>query len=484
VLVSAITPTKYGEGKTTVSIGLGLGLAKIGKRGVVCLRQPSMGPVFGLKGGGSGGGKASLVPADRINLHFTGDLHAIAAAHNLLAAVTDNALHFERRLDPADVDFPRVLDVNDRVLRKIVVGLGGKANGTVRETRFDITAASEVMAVFSLARSFEELEERLGNIAVGTDRDGAYVRARDLEVHRAMAALLADAFLPNLVQTCEGTPALVHGGPFANIAHGASSVAATELALGLADVVVTEAGFGFELGGEKFLHVKCRSAGLWPDAVVIVATVRALAAHGDGELSRGVAHLDRQVANVRAFGLEPVIAINVFDGDAESDLAIVEKQASSLAARCARIDAFRTGGAGATALAEAVVASLAKTEPRFLYALDAPPRAKLESIAKTLYGGREVHLEPAAQRLFERVAASGAGSIPICIAKTHLSLTDDPKGGVFPDEFDLTVKSARFAAGAGFAVALMGDISTMPGLPRDPHAKRIQARGGRIEGLG
>jgi formate--tetrahydrofolate ligase len=484
VLVSAITPTKHGEGKTTVSIGLGLGLAKVGSRALVCLRQPSMGPVFGLKGGGAGGGKAALVPADRVNLHFTGDIHAIGAAHNLLAAIAENALRFDQRLDPRGLDFPRVIDVDDRALRKIVVGLGGKSNGVVRETRFDITAASEVMAVFALARSFEDLEERLGRIVLGTDRNGAFVRASELECHRAMAALLSDAFLPNLVQTSEGSPVLVHGGPFANIAHGASSVAATDLALGLADVVVTEAGFGFELGGEKFLHIKCRSADLWPDAVVLVATVRALAAHGDGDLARGVRHLDRQVENVRAFGISPVIALNVFDADAENDLAAIEAHARTLGVRTARIDAFRDGGEGGRALAETVLAALLPSEPRYLYALDASPREKLDAIATTLYGGRGVDLDPEASEFLVRAAKAGASALPICVAKTHLSLTDDPKKGVFPEPFELTVTSARLAAGAGFVVALLGDISTMPGLPKESAAKRIRVGPNGIEGLG
>ncbi len=487
VLVSAIEPTAAGEGKTTVSIGLVDGLRRLGSRGAVCLREPSQGPLFGIKGAGTGGGKAHLEPALDINLHFTGDMHAITSAHNLLAALIDSDLHFggASGLDPARVTWPRVLDVDDRALRDVVVAAGKRAE---RRTRFDITAASEVMAVLALAADQEDLRRRLARTVVGWGRDGAPVTVADLHATDAMLALLREALNPNLVQTAEGTPALVHTGPFGNIAHGCSSVVATRLALRHADVVVTEAGFGFELGGEKFLHLKARQSGLWPRLVVLVATTRALRAHGDGDLGRGLAHLDRQVANVRAFGLPLVVALNVFENDEEADLEAVERHAASLDAAVARITAYADGGGGAEALAAQVLELLgsgdAPAQPHFLYPLDAPLHDKLRILARTLYGAADVVLSDAACRDQEILRGAGMGELPVCVAKTHLSFSDDPKAGGLASGMTLTVTGLRPALGAGFVVALMGRIRTMPGLPREPAALRVRVSpDGRVSGL-
>lgn len=488
VLVSAITPTKAGEGKTTVSVGLSDGLRRLGVRTALCLREPSLGPVFGIKGGGTGGGMAQVEPADDINLHFNGDLHAVTAAHNLLAALIDNDLHFGAAsgLAPDRVTWPRVLDVNDRALRDVIVAAGRKGE---RAARFDITAASEVMAVMALASSLEDLRERLARIVVGTREDGSPVTAGDLGAVDAMLALLKDALMPNLVQTREGTPAFVHLGPFGNIAHGCSSVAATRMALGLADVVVTEAGFGFELGGEKFLDIKCRQAGLWPRAVVLVATVQALKSHGDGDLEAGLAHLDRQASNVGAFGLPLVVALNVFPSDTEEKLRLVEARAAELGVASARVTSFRDGAAGGVAMAERLLELLDATEfeppqPAFLYAEDAPLPEKLAAVATRVYGAASVTLTPEAQRDLETLERAGLGRLPVCIAKTHLSFSGDPKGGGLAKGFELAVKELRPSAGARFVVALMGDIVTMPALPREPAAKRVRvAPDGTVTGL-
>ncbi len=488
VLVSAITPTKVGEGKTTVSVGLTDGLKRLGARVALCLREPSLGPVFGIKGGGTGGGKAQVEPADDINLHFTGDLHAITAAHNLLAALVDTDLHFggESGLTPERVTWSRTLDVNDRALRSVIVSAGRKME---RKTRFDITAASEIMAIMALAGSLEDLRVRLGRIVVGTREDGSAVTAKDLGAVDAMLALLKDALKPNLVQTREGAPAFVHLGPFGNIAHGCSSVVATKLALRHADVVITEAGFGFDLGGEKFLELKSRQAGLWPRAVVLVATVQALKAHGDGELRQGLAHLDRQIANVRAFDLPVLVAINVFTNDTEDELAEIELHTGTLDAGSARITSFTDGGVGGEALAEKLLALLDATEgcpaqPKYLYEESDALLDKLGAVAKTIYGASEVNLTESAERDLAMLRAAGQDHLPVCIAKTHLSFTGDPKGGGLARGFPLTVQELRASAGAGFIVALMGTIVTMPALPRDPAAKHVRVDAdGSVHGL-
>ncbi len=478
VLVSAIMPTPPGEGKTTVSVGLTDGLRRLGAAGAVCLREPSLGPLFGAKGGGTGGGRARVEPSDDINLHFTGDLHAITSAHNLLAAMIDSDLHFgqARGLDPAHVTWPRVLDVDDRALRSVLVAAGRRAE---RNTRFDITAASEIMAVLALAESLQDLRVRLARTVVGWRENGEPVTVEELGATDAMLVVLREALRPNLVQTGEGSPAIVHTGPFGNIAHGCSSVLGTRLALRHADVVVTEAGFGFDLGGEKFLHLKARQAGLWPHLVVMVATVRALASHGDGDLTRGLRHLDRQLASVRAFGLQAVVAVNVFEGDAEADLALLERHAASLGVRCARISAFADGGAGAEDLASVVLEALDEMgdepgEPRFLYREDAPFQAKVNAVARTVYGAGDVVLSDAACRDLEALEGAGLDRLPVCIAKTHLSFSDDPKAGGLVEGMTLTVSEVRPAVGAGYLVALMGRIMTMPGLPRDPAARHMR----------
>lgn len=487
ILVSAVTPTKAGEGKTTVSVGLTMGLAAIDKNVVACLREPSLGPVFGIKGGGTGGGKVQLTPAADINLHFTGDLHAIGAAHNLLAALVDNDLHFgsPSGLDPRRVTWPRVLDINDRALREITIGLGGRTDGVPRQSRFDITAASEVMAILSLARSPEDLQERLGRIVVGKTHGRKDVTAKDLHAEVAMLALLQQALLPNLAQTEDGVPALVHGGPFANIAHGCSSVLATRMGMAYADWVVTEAGFGFDLGGEKFLDIKCRQAGLWPKAVVLVATIKALASHGGGSLADGMAHLGRQLDNVRRYGLPPVVAINVFPDDSEADLAAVEAYCKAHEAPMSRFTGFGDGAAGGTALAETLVSTVEAAEPKepwHPYALDAPYAQKLENLAKELWGAAGVEYTTAARRSLKRLDKEHPG-MPVCVAKTHLSFSDDPKAGGLAEGFTLTVNDVRASLGAGFVVALMGSISTMPGLPKEPAAVRVRIEDGKILGL-
>jgi formate--tetrahydrofolate ligase len=488
VLVSAITPTPAGEGKTTVSVGLTQGLRRIGASVALCLREPSLGPVFGVKGGGTGGGLAQVEPADDINLHFTGDLHAISSAHNLLAAMVDTDLHFggPSGLTPATTTWQRVVDMNDRALRKVVVDAGGKAE---RTTRFDITAASEVMAILALATSAADLRARLARTVVGRTADGAPVTADDLGATDAMVVLLREALRPNLVQTREGAPAFVHAGPFANIAHGCSSVLATDLALRHADVVVTEAGFGFDLGGEKFLDLKMRFSGLWPRCVVLVATLRALRSHGDGDLRRGLEHLDRQLANVRAFGLPPLVALNVFPDDTEDDLATVEAHAAAAGAPSGRSTAYVDGGNGATGLAERLLALLAETDaapptPTFLYPEDAPIVDKLHAVASCIYGAADVALSDAAREQLAWLDGAGFGRLPVCIAKTHLSLSDDPKGGGLARGFTPTVHELRLSAGAGFVVARMGRIFTMPGLPREPAAKSVRLRpDGTVRGL-
>lgn len=488
VLVSAITPTKAGEGKTTVSVGLADGLRLSGVSAALCLREPSMGPVFGIKGGGTGGGRAQVEPADDINLHFTGDLHAVSSAHNLLAAMIDNDLHFggASGLTPERVTWSRAIDVNDRALRQVTVARGLKGQ---RQTRFDITAASEIMAVMALASSLQDLRARLDRIVVGTREDGSAVTAQDMGAVDAMLALLKGALQPNLVQTREGAPAFVHMGPFGNIAHGCSSVVATDMALRHADVVVTEAGFGFELGGEKFLDIKARQAGVWPHAVVLVATVQALLAHGDGDLCQGLKHLDRQVENIAAFGLPPLVAINVFAGDTEEELTAIEHHVAALGVEAARVTSFADGGAGGVDLARRLMTLLDAAEPapptpRFLYDEGADLQVKLKAVATSVYGASDVVLSEAAQRDLAVLRASGHAHLPVCVAKTHLSFSDDPKAGGLARCFTLTVRELRASAGAGFIVALMGNIITMPALPRQPAALQVRvAADGSVTGL-
>lgn len=497
VLVSAINPTRSGEGKTTVSIGLAQGFARIGQRVALALREPSLGPIFGVKGGGTGGGRCQLEPSTRINMHFTGDLHAIGAAHNLLAALLDNAVHFRSELDleHRQVFWRRVLDVNDRALRQAVIGLGGRLNGVPRETGFDITAASEVMAILCLYEDLTDLKSRLGRILVGFNRAGDPVTAQSLQATGAMAALLQDAMLPNLVQSTEGVPAFVHGGPFGNIAHGCNSVVATKVAATCADFAVTESGFGFDLGAEKFFDLKCRSSGLWPSVVVLVVTARALRIHGGGdsslsgsilEIERGMEHLKHHVRSVRAFGFEPVIAINCFEGDTRQELVAIEKGCARLGLHAARFTGFTDGGAGAEALAHAVISAAARPTPpvRYLYDLESPPEEKIAAIARIIYGASDLEFSRAARKDLERVRALGYDRLPVCIAKTHLSLSSDPAQVGHLRNFTLPVESVRIAAGAGYLLVLTADIVTMPGLPHDPAAYRIDlSDDGEITGI-
>ena len=499
VLVSAITPTPAGEGKSTTTVGLGQALNRLGKRAIVALREPSLGPCFGVKGGAAGGGYAQIVPMEDINLHFTGDFPAITAAHNLLAAMIDNHLHHGNALsiDQRDIPFRRVLDMNDRALRDIVIGLGGKINGIPRETGFDITVASEVMAILCLARDLRDLKERCGAIVAGYTRDAAPVRARDLSAQGAMAALLKDSIHPNLVQTLEGTPAIVHGGPFANIAHGCNSILATRIAMRYGDIAVTEAGFGFDLGGEKFLDIKCAYADMWPSVVVLVATVRALKMHGGAPkealgvedlaaLSRGVLNLEKHLDNVRIFGLPAVVAINQFPTDTPAEIAYLEKRCAELDVKVAVSQVFTRGGAGGEDLARAVLDEIGQGTARYrpLYPWDRPLAEKIEIIARRLYGAGGVSFSKEAESRLQRYEKQGFGNLPINIAKTPYSFSDDPKKGGRPSGFTLHVDRTRLFAGAGFVVAICGDIMTMPGLPKKPAAETIDVDDeGRVSGL-
>ncbi|MCS6913435.1 MAG: formate--tetrahydrofolate ligase [Myxococcales bacterium] len=500
VLVSAVTPTPAGEGKTTISIGLADSLRRRGVYAVAALRQPSLGPTLGAKGGGAGGGRARLEPFHRVNLGLTGDIHAVTAAHNLLASLVDHALHLgQSPLDPRRIDWPRVMDLDDRSLRHVLTGLGGPLHGVPREGRFDISAASEVMAILCLARDYSDLKRRLGRILVGSTRQGAPVTAAELGAVGGMAVLLREAMLPNLCQTAEGTPALVHGGPFGNIAHGCSSVVATRFALRHAEVVVTEAGFGFDLGGEKFLHIKCRAAHIWPHALVLVATARSLKVHGGAApaqaaapnraaLERGADNLRHHVQSARAFGLEPVVAINVFAGDVEEELEAIERIAAELGCPVARCTPFAHGAEGAFALADLVRARLAEAPARpvacYLYELSETPRHKIERVGATLYGATGVELSAQAERDLSRAAAAGLADLPICMAKTHLSLTAHPHLGGRPQPHVLPIQAVRISAGAGFLVPLCGDIVTMPGLGSSPAVLGIDLTDeGEIVGL-
>lgn len=501
VLVSAINPTPPGEGKTTTSIALAMGLRKRGRNVVTALREPSVGPVFGVKGGGTGGGLATLEPQADINLHFTGDLHAISSAHNLLAALVDNALHFgQPQIDPRSVTWSRVVDMNDRALRDVVIGLGGKTGGVPRQTRFDITAASEVMAVFGLSESLQDLERRLGRIVVARDLSGGAVRVSDLGAQAAMTALLKDALMPNLVQTREGGPGIVHGGPFANIAHGCSSVLGTRLGLSYADEVITEGGFGFDLGGEKFLDIKCRQSGLWPRVVVLVATLRALKFQGgvplagvaepDGEgLERGFAHLAHHLKSIRSFGLPALVALNRFPGDSQEEIEQLAQFCRQENAAFAAHDGFGKGGDGSLEFADTLLALLDETDANpatasFSYELTDTPLEKFEAVARRVYGAQGVVLTKLAQKQLADAVALGGGELPVCFAKTHLSLSDDPALVGPPTGGVITVREVRLAAGAGFLVALTGDLVTMPGLPREPASRRVLVHpDGRITGL-
>jgi formate--tetrahydrofolate ligase len=499
ILVTAITPTPAGEGKTTTTVGLTDGLNHIGKKALCCLREPSLGPCFGVKGGAAGGGYAQVVPMEDINLHFTGDFHAIGAANNLLAAMIDNHIYWGNplTLDSRRVSWRRVVDMNDRALRSVVSSLGGATNGFPREDGFDITVASEVMAIFCLASSFADLQQRLGNIIVGQTRDKKNIRASELSAAGSMAALLKDAIEPNLVQTLENNPAIIHGGPFANIAHGCNSVIATKSGLKLADYVVTEAGFGADLGAEKFFDIKCRKAGLKPDVTVIVATIRALKMHGGvakddlkGEnvaaVEKGFANLKRHIANVRKFGVPVLVTVNKFSSDTPAEMAALDKLCQAEGVECVVADNWGSGGEGAADLARAVVRTIETTPSNFkpLYADNVPLAEKVRTIAKELYGADDISYPAAVKARFEELEKEGFGHLPVCIAKTQYSFSADPTKLGAPVDHVLPVREVRLSAGAGFIVAVCGDIMTMPGLPRRPAAETIGLDGeGRIEGL-
>ena len=499
ILVTAMTPTPAGEGKTTTSVGLGDALNKIGKKALICLREPSLGPVFGMKGGAAGGGFAQVVPMEDINLHFTGDFNAIALANNLLAALLDNHIHHgnELGIDVRRVTWKRVVDMNDRALRDIVVSLGGFGNGFPRQDGFDIVVASEVMAIFCLSTSLADLKERLGNIVVGYTRDRKPVRARDLKAHGAMTVLLKDALQPNLVQTLENNPAILHGGPFANIAHGCNSVIATKAALKLADYVVTEAGFGADLGAEKFIDIKCRKSGLRPSAAVVVATIRALKYHGGADLKtlttenldaleKGLVNLERHVENVQnGYGLATVVAINRFSSDTAAEIALVEEKMAKLGVKVALASHWADGGAGATDLAEIVVELCERPSTfRFVYEDSDTLMEKVEKIAKTIYRADGVTVDSKARTQIERLQADGYGHYPVCVAKTQYSFSTDATKRAAPTGHKLDIREVRLAAGAEFVVMVCGDIMTMPGLPKVPAAQAIDLdENGKVVGL-
>jgi formate--tetrahydrofolate ligase len=497
IVVTAMSPTPHGEGKTVTTLGLAQALQRVGARATACIRQPSLGPTFGAKGGGAGGGAARVEPFHQANLHLTGDFHAVAAAHNLLAATVDAHLYRGNAfaIDPHSITLRRVLDVDDRALRHVVIGLGGAEDGVPRETGFEITAASEVMAILALATSQDDLRARLGRMVVGFDRHGAPVTAEQLQVAGAMAALLLDALRPNLLQTGEHTPVFMHAGPFGNIAHGCSSVVADQIALKLAEYVVTEAGFGADLGLEKFMHIKCRTSGLTPDCVVLVATVQAVKWHGGAgqrgglrgraALERGCANLTKQIANAAIYGLPVVVAVNHFPSDTPEEIAFLCQRAidAGAAAAC-ESRAFAEGGAGATDLATAVMRACERTK-RFhpLYAPQLTVRDKLDIVARRVYGAKRVSYGAPALAALERVRAAGLEQAPVCIAKTHMSLSHDPKLIGAPSDFVLPVRDVRISAGAGFVYALCGEISTMPGLPSHPAYESVDVCDGSVVGL-
>ncbi len=498
VLMTAISPTPAGEGKTTASIGLADGLRRLGVKSVLALREPSMGPVFGMKGGATGGGRAQLIPGDEINLHFTGDFAAIAEANNLLAAVVDNALHFAtHEIDPRSICIRRAIDVNDRALRDVVVGIGGRTGGVTRESGFDITAASQIMATFCMATSFADLQERLGRIVVGSNFSGRAVTVDDLEITGALTAVLRDALAPNLVQTLEGTPAFVHGGPFANIAHGCNSVIATKAALALGDVVVTEAGFGADLGAEKFIDIMSRQSGLAPDLSVVVATVRALKFHGGVELDdlewgnaaavqRGLPNLERHVSTLQeVFGQRVLVAINQFAADTEAEIAVIEAAMRERGVDVVLTNHFAHGGEGAEELGRAVMRALEDpSRTTYCYDTEATLEEKAQAVVTKVYGGANISWTPMARRELLRLQNSGWGHLPVCFAKTQYSFSTDPKVLGAPRGFDVPIRDVRLSAGAGFVVLISGTIMTMPGLPKHPSAADITvSANGEIGGM-
>lgn len=500
ILVTAMTPTPAGEGKTTTSIGLTEGLNKIGKKTTVVLREPSLGPVFGMKGGAAGGGYSQVVPMEDINLHFTGDFAAIEKANNLLAALIDNNIQNPKNnlgIDPRTVEWKRVMDMNDRALRNIVTGLGGKAGGMMRETGFNITAASEIMAILCLAKDIDDLKQKIGNIYIGDTYEGKAVFARDLNAEGAMAVLLKDAIKPNLVQTLEGNPAIIHGGPFANIAQGTNSVIATKMGMSLTDYVVTEAGFGADLGAEKFLNIKCGYSGLSPKAVVLVTTVRALKYHGGQPLqdlttpdtvalAKGLANLEKHIENIKIYGLPPVVSINRFLTDTEEEVAIIEKRCKELKVRVAVCEGWELGGEGTRQLAAEVVEAVDKFEGRYkpVYDWNWSVKEKIEAIARKIYGARDVEFLPKAKQNLRKIERIGLNDKPVCIAKTQNSFSDDPKWLGKPENFTLTVREIEIAAGAGFCIPITGNMLRMPGLPALPAAEGMDIdNNGRITGL-
>ncbi len=498
VLVTAITPTPAGEGKTTTTVGLAQALARLGKKTSLAVREPSLGPVFGIKGGAAGGGYSQVVPMEDINIHFTGDLHAITTAHNLLAAMLDNSIHQgnELKIDPRQVVLRRVMDMNERALRHITIGLGGKPNGVPREDGFDITVASEVMAILCLATSISDLKERLSSIIVAYTYAGEAVTAGDLGAHGAMAMLLKDAMKPNLVQTLEQVPAFVHGGPFANIAHGCNSVQATRYGLKLSDYFVTEAGFGADLGAEKFLDIKCRLANLKPSAIVVVATVRALKMHGGmdkksltGEnleaLAAGIPNLEKHIENMNSYGVPVVVAINAFPTDTEAELKLVEEKCHALGAEVALSEVWAKGGEGGRDLAEKVIAATEKSNTfHYLYETGATPKEKIAKIARNIYGASGVQFTAKAEKDLKQIHELGKDDLLICMAKTQASISDDPTVVGRPSNFTLTVREVRLSAGAGFIIPITGNIMTMPGLPKKPSALAIDVDdAGKISGL-
>ena len=499
ILVTAITPTPAGEGKSTTTVGLAQGLAKLGKKVIVALREPSLGPCMGIKGGAAGGGYSQVVPMEDINLHFTGDFHAITSAHMLLAAMLDNHIHqgYALNIDPRRIAWKRVVDMNDRELRNIVVGLGGKAHGVPRQDGFDITVASEVMAILCLASSLHDLKERLAKIIVAYDYNGNPVTAGQIKAQGAMAALLKDAVKPNLVQTLENVPAIIHGGPFANIAHGCNSVMATQTGMKLADYTITEAGFGADLGAEKFFDIKCRSAGLKPDATVIVATVRALKMHGGvpktdlktpnvEAVKKGLVNLEKHIENVKKFGVPCVVAINIFAQDTAEELEAVREHCAKHGVNVALSDVFAKGGEGGIDLAKEVIALADSGESKFapIYPLDMSLKGKIETIAKEIYGADGVNYTKEADKALKEFEELGYGNLPICMAKTQYSFSDDPALLGRPSGFKITIRNCRIAAGAGFVVVLTGDVMTMPGLPKVPAAEKIDVTDdGVISGL-
>ncbi|EOU1685864.1 formate--tetrahydrofolate ligase [Clostridium perfringens] len=499
VLVTAINPTPAGEGKSTVTVGLGQALNKIGKNTVIALREPSLGPVFGIKGGAAGGGYAQVVPMEDINLHFTGDMHAITSANNLLCAAIDNHIHQGNllRIDSRRIVFKRVMDMNDRALRNIVVGMGGKINGFLREDGFMITVASEIMAILCIASDLEDLKERMGNILIAYNLDGEPVYAKELEVQGAMALLMKDAIKPNLVQTLENTPAIIHGGPFANIAHGCNSIIATKTALKMSDITITEAGFGADLGAEKFLDIKCRYGNLNPDCVVLVATIRALKHHGGVKkdelnisnvdaLNKGIKNLEKQIENIKAYGVPVVVAINKFITDSDEEVKAIEDFCKNIGVEVSLTEVWEKGGEGGIDLANKVIKTM-ENEPsnfKMIYDLEESIKDKILKIVQTIYGGKGVNYTPQALKQIDEIEKFNLDKLPICMAKTQYSLSDNPSLLGRPENFDITVKEVRVSNGAGFIVVLTGDVMTMPGLPKVPAANRMDIKdNGEIVGL-